>query len=240
MSHRLCIAACDGDARLVGELIREGADPNASSYIDPNEVSCDLFENPGPAPPIVFAAYKNRLDVARMLVSAGARVDGRGDDRLTALMWADTPAMVEFSIRSGAGVNAVNGEGATPLICLLRGAADRTSTKELIDAGADVNACTDDGGTALMLAAERQDISNVSALLAAGANVNLTDSSGRSALIESAYDGAADPDIVQCLIRYGADTALRDGTGKTALDYTRTYSDGINVQVTRLLARLPH
>ena len=56
----------------------------------------------------------------------------------------------------------------------------------LIEAGADVNTCTDRGFTPLMFAASHGYSKCVEALLDAGANVNATDLDGNAALIKAA------------------------------------------------------
>lgn len=56
------------------------------------------------------------------------------------------------------------------------------AVKALIAAGADVNAKTNDGKTALMKAASRQDIETVKILIAAGADVNVKTEDGQTAL----------------------------------------------------------
>ena len=112
-------------------------------------------------------------------------------------------AMVLSLIKSGADVNALDENGATPLakacrwnyisivkLLLANGAtvdAPRylsgiTITKLLVEHGANVNASADDGTTVLMLAAKYSKSDNVEYLLAHGADATAVDAKGRNAL----------------------------------------------------------
>jgi ankyrin repeat protein len=59
---------------------------------------------------------------------------------------------------------------------------DANAVQVLLARGADVNAKTNNGQTALMLASGYRHLDVVQALLAAGADVNAKDSRGRTAL----------------------------------------------------------
>jgi ankyrin repeat protein len=59
---------------------------------------------------------------------------------------------------------------------------ERDSARYLMDHGADVNAKSTTGKTALMIAAEKGDSDTVRALLQHGARVNERDSKGKTAL----------------------------------------------------------
>lgn len=82
-------------------------------------------------------------------------------------------------LTAGADVNAVDYNGATPLMW----SKNASIAKTLIEAGADVNAKDNSGTTALMFCSYNVDIANV--LIAAGADVNAKDNYGMSALMWS-------------------------------------------------------
>jgi len=100
------------------------------------------------------------------------------------------------------------------------------SIKALIASGADVNARSKVGRTALMWAADKGDADSIKALIASGADVNAKDENGTTALMEIArtfddHDSRTSHDnglIVEALIGAGADVNARDNGGATALE----------------------
>ena len=104
--------------------------------------------------------------------------------------------------------------------------------RDLISAGADVNARNSNGGTALMYSAIRGDESTVDLLLKQGANVNATAKFGWSALMVAAAKGHGS--IVGKLIHSGADVNGRDVYHWTPLmraSYAG-YADAVRVLLT--------
>jgi len=93
--------------------------------------------------------------------------------------------------------------------------------KNLLDRGADVNSgapATDQvpaGGTALMLAAARNQKDVVRLLLSKGANPNQADQGGGTALIYASWKGNLD--IVRSLLESGADVNATTRDGRTSL-----------------------
>jgi tetratricopeptide (TPR) repeat protein len=89
------------------------------------------------------------------------------------------------------------------------------AVRELLAAGADVNARTKNGGTALIDAAYGGHLDVVRALLDAHADPNLTLQDGSTALMAAA--GKGHREIIQALVRAGADVNAGGDTGGTAL-----------------------
>jgi uncharacterized protein len=86
---------------------------------------------------------------------------------------------------------------------------EAAKVKELLDRGADANAHTSNGYTALMGAAFRGDASSVEALLAKGATVDAKESEiGQTALIAAANAGHTN--VVKILLDKGAAIEVRD------------------------------
>ena len=110
------------------------------------------------------------LTVALLLLNAGAHVDGRYGNDLTALMWA---AGHSNDVPFSEGVETVG---------------------LLLSRGAGFDLADDRGRTALMMAAERGHAEIVTHLLSAGANLLARDDEGRSAL-----DLASDASVRQAL-----------------------------------------
>ena len=85
----------------------------------------------------------------------------------------------------------------------------------LLRAGADVNAARDDGSTALLWAASRDDAEIVAALLKAGANPNKADENGETALLLAAGNG--NTAIARMLLDAKADVNAARWNGDTPL-----------------------
>src|SRR5262249_10934479 len=103
---QLSSAAMQNDISLVRSLLQQKADVNASQ----NDGMTALH----------WAAYKDNLEIARLLVAAGAdvkRVTRIG--KINPLFMAATngsAAMIELLLKAGADVNSTNELGTTPLM----------------------------------------------------------------------------------------------------------------------------
>ncbi len=93
--------------------------------------------------------------------------------------------------------------------------------RALIDAGADVNAATEKGSTALMFAVYKGHVEIVKLLLAAKADVNAANKDGATALMWATLDRSVEWDcsvgIAKLLLEAGADVNYADESGWTAL-----------------------
>src|SRR5438094_626938 len=81
--------------------------------------------------------------------------------------------------------------------------------------GANVNATSADGSTAIMYAAANDDLELVRALIKAGADVKLKTQLGTSAITEAAIIGSAP--IIDALLKAGADPNTKNPEGETPL-----------------------
>jgi ankyrin repeat protein len=124
-------------------------------------------------------------------------------------------AVVERLLKSGADVNAQQGDGATALHwAAYRG--DAALTELLLKAGARADVANHNGSTPLWLAATSGDAAVIRALLKAGANANEQLPLGRRPLMLAARSGQVD--AVQALLEHGADVnASETERGTTAL-----------------------
>jgi ankyrin repeat protein len=146
--------------------------------------------------PLAYAARNGCLAIATILLEKGAAVDATDDHtRWTPLLQAADQRhadMVRYLLTRGASVNVRAGYGQTPLTAAILGAVFTRGPE-----------------------GDRDD--TVHALLDGGADVDLPGESGWTPLMTAVFQG--DANLVQLLIRKGADLAIRDAKGKTALDY---------------------
>lgn len=127
----------------------------------------------------------------------------------TMLMMACVDAsaeVVEYLIELGSDVNQLDDTGQAPLRYAAVSWIDAEKKIELLlAAGADINHRSYDGSTALSDAAYRQNVPAAKALIAHGADVGNRDVQGFSALSWTCGQGVPEADIVELLLRHGAD-----------------------------------
>jgi ankyrin repeat protein len=118
-------------------------------------------------------------------------------------------------ISKGADVNAVQGDGATPLLWAVY-QVDHEIVKELLQRGAKPNVGNVLGATPLSEAINIADAELVSLLLKARADPNLGNEDGQTPLMLAARNGSLP--IVQMLVKAGARVNVREKSrGQTAL-----------------------
>lgn len=171
------------------------------------------------------ASERDRAAVVRELLSRGADVDARPNDRVwTALLLAivrGSEIMVRELVAGGASLEVPARDGRTPLIMAVDyGRADIASA--LLRAGALVDARDDSGRTALLCA--HRHFAMTRELLENGADPNARGLRGRSALhLVAGRDVSAtrlyldDLAFVHTLLDHGADPDARDDSGQTAM-----------------------
>jgi ankyrin repeat protein len=218
----LVLAIINAHYNLAAMLLDQGASPDVSdtsgmgalyAAVDMNT----LDETPGrPAPKP--ADTLSALDVARLLLARGANPNLR----LAA-------PLIERVHNNG---DASLGAGATPLMRAAK-KGDLAMMRLLVEHGADVNAASGNGGTALMFvsgrgglgrfgvyeakrATETDFVEGAKLLLQHGAEVNAVDEAGQSALHVAALQrGDA---YIELLADSGARLDLKDKQGRLPLD----------------------
>src|SRR5207245_2438861 len=156
-----------------------------------------------------WAAHRDDLAIADLLIRAGARANVANDLGITPLHLACTnrsAAMVERLLDAGADARAtlLRG-GATPLLFAAR-AGDEQSATLLLKAGADPNDSQPDGVTALVLAVHSANSGVAARLLEHGADPNAL-GSGYTALHAAIL--RSDLNLVKALLGRGANPNLR-------------------------------
>ena len=199
MSEALFAAIEAGEVDRVGGLVHD--DPASAAARDGQGVSA-----------LLFARYRNRLDVVDVLLAAGPPVDvfdaaGLGLVDQLATVLDERPQLVE----------ATAVDGFTPLqLAAFFGHPE--AVRLLLDRGANVGTVSANPSQlqALHSAVAGGNPQVVAVLLDAGADPDARQQRGFTPLMAAA--AAGDEDLVQVLLDGGADPAVRSDDGKTAAD----------------------
>ena len=197
----LQLAAANGSARMLGRLIRSGAEPNAPL-------------TPAGDTALMLAARTGKTDAIRLVLEARADVNAKESwGGTTALMWAAAGGHAEAArllIAAGADVNArshyvaaANGrgfEGRTP-------SASRTEEK--------VEEFASGWLTPLMFAAREGSLELARILVGAGADVDAVAGDGKTALALAIFNG--NYDVATFLVDNKADVNKADAQRFTPL-----------------------
>ncbi|CAK6971733.1 ankyrin repeat domain-containing protein 50 [Scomber scombrus] len=177
------------------------------------------------------AAWGGHSEAVRLLLDAGADVDGcdgEGRTALRAAAWGGHEETVLTLLDYGAQVDKADSKGRTPLIAAAY-MGHHEAVEILLDHNADVNLADGDGRTALSVAAlcvptaaGVKGYGEVACLLLErGADPEHRDHDGMTPLLLAAYEGH--DDIVELLLEAGADvdeTAGPDGSAPAAAAVT--------------------
>jgi ankyrin repeat protein len=121
------------------------------------------------------------------------------------------------AIKDGAEVNASNDKGVTPLIsAAARDNPDPEIITILIEAGALVNARTENRSAPIMWAASDSNLEVVKVFIEAGADVNVRNVDGLTPLM-CAAEYNTDPEVITSLIEAGANVHTQSVDGITSL-----------------------
>jgi ankyrin repeat protein len=156
--------------------------------------------------PLHWATYHDDLEIAQLLIRAGADVKAMNRYGVTPLSLACTngnAVLVDVLLKAGADPNASLPGGETPLMTAAR-TGNIAAVKALVNHGANVEAKDDRRGqTALMWAAAEGHATVVQALIDGDADFKLRVPSGFSPLMFAARGGHTE--VVRVLLKAGAD-----------------------------------
>jgi uncharacterized protein len=153
-----------------------------------------------------WSAYQDDLEIAELLVRAGANVKAANRYGVTPLSLASTngnTAMIELLLKAGADPNAALPGGETPLMTAAR-TGRLAAVKALLAGGATVDSKDDRRGQmALMWAAAEGHADVVQTLIEAGADFRSRLASGFTPLLFAAREGRIE--AVRVLLQAGVD-----------------------------------
>jgi len=232
-------AVLANDVDRAGYLLGKGADVNGRSNLGETALTT--------------ASRAGCIEMMRLLVKHGARVDEPDGDGLTPLMGAvqrDQAAAIEFLLAHGAAVDKGAPRGFTPLSLAIE-EQQFDAAYALIEAGANVNApASTHRLTPLMVVAselppeadsmvrilqQHGPMDTARALLAHKAKLNAVDADGVTALmIAAAHDNSQ---MIALLIQAGADPHMKSAAGETARDIAARNDNLGAVRILDLLVR---
>jgi len=170
---------------------------------------------------VVAAARHNAVAVLRVLATAGFALDRYKDNNGRGLFWHAVDAgqtSAAFFLRQNGAVPPLSGPASAELLISAARRADRELLKLVVEAGADVNARSDSGTTALMTAAATGCLDCIAYLVERGANVNDRDNTGNTALHIAALNRKRE--AVKKLTASGADPYIVNNAGESYTSIT--------------------
>jgi ankyrin repeat protein len=223
----LLLNACWGNSiEIVGYLLKNGIKPSP-------------FNNNPQTAPLHYAAEKESVDIARLLIESGSEIniEDTVDNKLrTPLHYAAhgrSTKLIQLLIDNGANVNAVDSDGKTPLHIASDGNnKDIRAAQILIENGCDINRQDGDGYTPLHYAANEAEPKHWASagkpeymkfLIENGADTKVkTFGNMLSPLMITVRHGAIDN--AKLLVKNGADLEAQDENGWTPLHHAVFYN----------------
>jgi uncharacterized protein len=242
----LMFAARAGHAQVVAALLAHGANPNVATlvgptpaFIAPNSVPGFGFgvgilrggvpadrgrrePTPGGMTPLLYAARHDRVEVAKLLITAGADVNAKEANGIWPLLMAisnDNMAVAHLLLERGSAVNGQDWYGRSPLWeavnvrnlyvhnATFKNGIERAPVLELIRdllaAGADVNART------------RETPPFRNHLLEITGSLEWVDFTGQTPFLAAALAG--DVTVMKLLLEHGADPRIDTFEGTSPL-----------------------
>ena len=151
-----------------------------------------------------------------------------GKTKLMDAVLAGNTTGMQSALAMGDKSTDADASGWTPVM-YAPGSYSNSGGKPLLQAGADVNARSKCGETALMAAAATGMADED--LIHAGADVNATNDAGMTVLMLLSQRGR--PEEIATLLRAGADARRKDAAGRTALDYLNAANCGRSIVTKR-------
>ena len=200
-------AVMEGNVERVAQLLK--ADPGLAMTPDENDRFNSL--------PLHLAAIHGHVDIAKLLLTAGADVDCGDSDESTPLHNAGLnrhPEMLAFLLENGANVNRRDRNGAYALSFAASG-GDTACVRMVLDAGSDLNYWHPQGFTLFHFACSRNLHDLFDRLIEHGVDINTASTTGDTPLHWAARQ--ADPRMLNAMFEAGADPSPANEHGQTPL-----------------------
>jgi ankyrin repeat protein len=179
-----------------------------------------------PDPELLAAAEAGDADRVALALRGGADIEARDEHRRTALLLAATHDRLDVArllVAAGADPDALDDRHDTPW--LVTGVTGSVRMLEaLLPARPDLTIRNRYGGVSVIPASERGHVDYVRRVVTTGIDVNHVNDLGWTALLEAVILGDGGPrhrEIVRILLAAGADPAIADKDGVTALQHAR-------------------
>jgi ankyrin repeat protein/L-ascorbate metabolism protein UlaG (beta-lactamase superfamily) len=200
-------AVIEGNTDRVAQLLK--ADPGLAMVADENDRFSSL--------PLHLAAIHGHIDIARLLLKAGADVDCGDSDESTPLHNACLnrhPEMLAFLLENRADVNRRDRNGAYALSFAASG-GDSACVEMVLDAGADLNYWNPQGFTLLHFACPRNLHDLFRRLIDHGVDINAASTTGITPLHWAVHRSS--PRMINAMLDAGADPSPANQQGTTPL-----------------------
>uniref|UniRef100_A0A673FHI9 Kinase D-interacting substrate 220a n=1 Tax=Sinocyclocheilus rhinocerous TaxID=307959 RepID=A0A673FHI9_9TELE len=170
---------------------------------------------------LMWAAYKGRVEVARLLLEKGANPNITGQYSVYPIIWAagrGHAEIVQLLLQHGAKVSCSDKYGTTPLIWTAR-KGHYDCVMHLLENGANVDQEGVNSMTALIVAVRGGFTEAVKELLKRNPNMNMTDKDGNTAVMIAAIEGYTE--IFQDLLDAGTSVNIPDRVGGGHVEIVR-------------------
>ena len=201
-----------------------GGNLEVISLLLDNGFTVDMKNSWG-ATPTVYAARTGNVDVIKFLASRGSDLKAVNGNfsLLHDAVFSDRVEAIEYLLDQGLGVDALHGEGSTPLLLALD-VGNIPAALTLVGRGADINSADKNGITVLRYAVMKGATEMVAQAIAKKTDFAAAEPrTGKTVLHEAALRGYAS--IVGDLLKAGADKNAKDKEGHTALSYALKYGN---------------